>query len=214
MKCPSCGASTPVDAVVCAYCETRLVSPESSSRAAMFERIRCSREYLNRERAERVDSLPKVGILAKVLVPVFFGVFVLVAGFMVVMSVGMSGMVMGAGFGGGFSLIPLLMAIVPLGFIVVGITGGIYAWKQVDQADNAPLVSQGAIVIGKRTQVSGGGRNSSASTHYYATFEDEAGERDEYRLWDGMMYGRLSEGDAGVLFLRGNLAVDFDRVEM
>lgn len=106
------------------------------------------------------------------------------------------------------------MAIVPRGVIAIGITGGIYAWKQVDQADNAPLVTRAAIVTDKRTEVRGGGRNSSASTHYYATFEDESGARDEYRVWDGMMFGRLAAGDAGVLFLRGNLAVDFDRVEV
>jgi len=214
MKCPSCGANTPVDAMVCAYCDTLLVSPESTSRAAMFQRIRQSREYLGRERAERVDSLPKVGILGKVFVPAFFGVFALVAGMMFVTMVGMSGLVMGSGFGGGFSLIPLFMAVVPLSFIVIGIAGGVHSWKKIDQAERAPLVTRPAIVTGKRAQVSGGGRNSSASTHYFATFEDESGQRDEYRLWGGTMYGRLSEGDAGVLFLRGNLAVDFDRVEM
>lgn len=214
MKCPSCGANTPVDAVVCAYCETRLVSPETSSRAAMFERIRNSREYLNRERPERVDSLPRMGMAEKMIAPIFLGVFVMASAFIFLMMVGMSGVFAGLGLGSGFSLVPLFMAIVPLGFIVIGITSKIYAWKQINAADSAPLVTRPAFVTGKRTQVSGGGQNSSASTQYYATFEDESGQRDEFRLWGGTMYARLSDGDAGVLFLRGNLAVDFDRVEM
>lgn len=212
MKCPSCGASTPVDAVVCPYCETRLTSPEATSRAAIFERVRSSPAYLGRERPERLESLPKLGPLSKVIIPLFFGMFVLVSGFMVVMMVGAAGF-LGFGFPGGFSIIPLIMAIVPIGFVVIGIAGGVYVWNQAQRADNAPLQTKPAIVTGKRTQVSGG-RNSSASTHYFVTFEDESAQRQEHRVWDGNMYGRLSEGDAGVLFLRDDLAVDFDRVEV
>jgi hypothetical protein len=80
------------------------------------------------------------------------------------------------------------------------------------EAENGELTTKPVLVTSKRTQVSGGGNNSSASTHYFVTFEDESGRRKEHRVWDGNMYGRLSEGDAGVLFLRGEFAVDFDRV--
>jgi len=46
------------------------------------------------------------------------------------------------------------------------------------------------------------------------TCETEDGSRDEYQVWDGKMYGKVSAGDAGSLFLRSNYGLDFDRVRV
>jgi hypothetical protein len=68
------------------------------------------------------------------------------------------------------------------------------------------------IVTGKRNHVSGGGQNSSARTTYFVTCEREDGTRQEYQVWDGNMFGRMSDDDAGVLFTKQEYGLDFDRV--
>ena len=46
----------------------------------------------------------------------------------------------------------------------------------------------------------------------YLTFEFEDGSRAELRPVAERLYGELAEGDAGVLFSRANVALEFDRV--
>lgn len=41
---------------------------------------------------------------------------------------------------------------------------------------------------------------------------DEFGDRQEYRFWDGSLYGRIAADDGGILFVRAGYGLDFDRV--
>ena len=66
--------------------------------------------------------------------------------------------------------------------------------------------------MAKRTAVSGGSGNTSATTSYHLTAEFEDGNRAEFQPIHAELYGRLVEGDAGVLFSRAWVALDFDRV--
>ncbi|PQO39402.1 hypothetical protein C5Y96_02110 [Blastopirellula marina] len=113
-----------------------------------------------------------------------------------------------------FSIIPFCMGIVPLGMFVMGVFMAIRMFQNFQTMRDGKVDAIAAIVTGKRTQVSGGGENSSASTSYFVTFEFEDGQRREFPVLDGSLYGRVSEDDAGVLFSRDKFAVDFDRVRV
>ncbi len=74
------------------------------------------------------------------------------------------------------------------------------------------MLARPAVIVAKRMAVSGGSGDSSASTSYYLTAEFEDGTREEYQPMTPALYGRVAEDDAGVLFTRSSLALDFDRV--
>jgi len=78
--------------------------------------------------------------------------------------------------------------------------------------ENSPVEAWPAVIIDKRTHVSGGSGNSSSHTSYFITCEAEDGERKEYQVWDGNLYGRITADDAGILFVRSGYGLDFDRV--
>jgi hypothetical protein len=145
---------------------------------------------------------------------VFSGVSLFIA----VMALGMAGVFGAVGFGAGglggaaFSIIPAFMSIVPLGFVVLGIFMFINAKKKITSLETEPVQAVPVLIVDKRTHVFGGHGDSSAQTQYHATCETEDGRREEYQVWDGKLYGRMSAGDAGILFLRAGYGLDFDRV--
>jgi len=106
----------------------------------------------------------------------------------------------------------MLMAVVPIGFVVLGFFLMTKILRQTKDFKEAGVEAEAAIIVGKRTQVSGGGKNSSASTSYFVTAEFEDGRRKEYHLMTPTLYGEVSDDDAGVLFVRNKFALDFDRV--
>jgi len=206
MKCVSCGASISSSAKFCEYCGSQVVLPKPERRhgEVSFQQIKESDTYQNCTSPARIAKLPKLSPFEKFFGAGFLIVFCSITFFMFVMM-----NTMGSFTG---SAIPNCMSLVPLGMMIFG---GFMFWKQLQRVqtmETAKLNTLAAKVVGKRIQVSGGGENSSASTSYFVTFENEEGDRNEYQVWDGSMYGRLSEDDMGVLFLRDRYAVDFDRV--
>ena len=110
-------------------------------------------------------------------------------------------------FGGIFNL---MFFIVPL-FMFVMIVLGVYgAVKEYRYNNKQPIVPAEAKVIGKRTNVSGGGDNHSASTSYYITFELINGERLELSVSDND-YAYIVEGDKGILTFQGRRFKSFER---
>ncbi len=182
----------------------------------VFARIRQSPAWAERHSPLRQARLPQMSPLATVAPILFLVIFIMAAGFIGMMMLGMAGTA--AGFsrmgpmGGGFALMPAFMALVPGGFIVLGVFMLAKHVKSTGAFRSAPIQSHAAIIAGKRTQVSGGGQNSSASTTYYITAEYENGRRDEFATMTHDLYARVSEGDAGVLFVRNRYALDFDRL--
>jgi len=218
MKCPYCGADVFSTDETCQHCGsavTRDLPPVASETDGdVFERIKRSPAYAERDSPERLARVPKIGPTALVFPIVFFIFFIGFGGFMAVMALAMSGLMVG--FGGraaGVGMVPALMSLVPIGFVVLGVfmmRGAIKKYRRISQA---PIESQAAVVAGKRTAVSGGGRNSSASTSYYATFEFEDGTRTEFGVQEDL-YSQLAERDAGILFHRAEYAADFERVNL
>ena len=67
-----------------------------------------------------------------------------------------------------------------------------------------------ARIITKRTHVWGGHGNTSASTGYYVTFEDDQGNRAEFSVGSSL-YGMYAEGDTGMLTHQGTRFLHFER---
>lgn len=106
------------------------------------------------------------------------------------------------------------MAMLPFLVIIVGLI----AWSVVKAASNRaarrdfealPQYSELAVVVSKRTEVSGGGQDVVHQVHY-VTFELPSGQRRELRV-SPAGYGMLVEGDQGQVIFKGDLVLDFQR---
>lgn len=224
MKCRSCGADIPADSTLCSFCGSQVtISSDSKSdrnRQAVFGRIQSSAEFGRAKTPERLAALPKLGMVHKAFLYVFFTLFIGGSAVMSIVALGMAGVFgfagarAAGGAGAAFSLIPLAMSIVPIGFVVFGFFLFSKLKKRMSSFEDDPVQTLPVIVIDKRTHVWGGSGDSSAKTHYYVTCETEDGQRNEYQVWDGNLYGRMTADDAGVLFARGKFGLDFDRVPM
>lgn len=218
MKCPSCGADISADAASCMYCNSSVPTSEARDRRTTFARLKASEAFAGSGSPERIARLPKLGAMQRAFLYVFFTMFIGGAVFMCIVALGIAGVAgaMGGAAGGGrgaaISIVPLLFAIFPLGFIVIGVMMFRVAKGKMDKFESDPVRSIAVVVVDKRTEVSGGSGKSAAATHHFVTCETEDGSREEYRVWDGAMYGKLSAGDAGILFARSNYGLDFDRV--
>ncbi|MFN3153059.1 DUF2500 family protein [Bremerella sp.] len=144
----------------------------------------------------------------------FFIAFCGISLFIAVMAIGIGGVASLSEQAFPFSIIPICMGVVPLGMFAFGIFMAIKMFQRFQMMRDGKVDAVPVVIVGKRTQVSGGSGDSSASTAYFATFEFEDGERKEFSVYDGGLYGRISEDDAGILFSREQFAVDFDRVRM
>ncbi len=216
MRCPSCGADNPTDSVKCAFCQSQLPAASASDKKSIFSRVKRSDIYSRRNAPERHARLPKLGTIQKAFLSAFFLVFIAVSVVMCLMTLGMAGVFgfLGSrsnGFGAAMGLLPLLFAVVPIAFVAIGFFMLRKTRTKISTLENDPVQADAVVVVDKRTEVTGGTGNST-STHYFVTCEAEDGRRQEYQIWDGSLYGRVSVGDAGVLFVRAGYGLDFDRL--
>lgn len=91
--------------------------------------------------------------------------------------------------------------------IVYVIISGVRTWSSNNAA---ALLTLHCTVVAKRTQVTGGSGDSSATTWYYATFQLDNGERVELNV-GGSNYGMLVEDDQGMLTYQGTRFKHFER---
>ncbi|MBN1589040.1 MAG: DUF2500 domain-containing protein [Pirellulales bacterium] len=204
MKCTSCGADIRPGSVLCEYCDSTVEMPTvNGNRTWLFEHVKQSAEYARRTSPERLAAMPNTPLVGNLVGIGFLVLWTLVAGFMTLMFLGHS-----RGFGGP----PAFISIVPMGFVALGVFALVMTIKKTTAYSNAPIESRPAVIVGKRTRVSGGSGDSSASTAYFLTAEFEDGRRREFRPAKPDLFGRLAEGDAGVLFSRTDFVLDFDRV--
>ncbi len=215
MRCPGCSGDNAPGATVCQYCGAHLPQAAKGDRRAVFARIKDSPQYAQRNLPERHARLPKLHAAHKAFAFGFPILFVGVTLFIFVMMLGASGVFgfagfdAGGGFGAMFAIVPLVMSLVPLGMAVFGVFLFVTLQKKVRALETAPVEAAPVIVIDKRTHVSG---SKNTHTRYFATCETEDGARHEYPVWDGNLYGRMATQDAGVVYLRADHALDFDRV--
>jgi hypothetical protein len=96
--------------------------------------------------------------------------------------------------------------------IVIGLIAFAIIRAIVEAISNSgkPLEQVPAQVVAKRTDVGGGMNNQRAYSTYYVTFEDENGQRAEFRVKD-RQFGMLAEGDRGMLRHQGTWFKGFAR---
>jgi hypothetical protein len=118
-----------------------------------------------------------------------------------------------------FTLVPVFIGII---FVIVlfifvialfAVVKAIVEWQHNNMQPNLSVASR---IIAKRTQVSkhlhlvGTTHSVTTSTYYFCTFEDEHGQRYEFRI-SGKEYGQLVEGDLGTLTYQGTRYHGFQR---
>ncbi len=99
-----------------------------------------------------------------------------------------------------------ILTIIVVTFLAM-IIKGLSTWTSNNAAE---IITASCTVVSKRTKVSGGSGDSSASTRYYITFEFERGERKEIPV-SGRYYGMIAEGDIGQLTYQGTRFKEFKR---
>jgi hypothetical protein len=110
-----------------------------------------------------------------------------------------------------FTIIPLLIIlgfVLITGLIIFLIARGVMRWHSNNQQ---PIQTLPALIVAKRSHVSGGAGNSSAHTSYYATFELPGGERREFVV-PSSVFGQLAERDQGQLSFQGTRFKGYNRL--
>jgi len=109
------------------------------------------------------------------------------------------------------SWIPMLVVgvfVLVIGMMLVSILQGFTTWFS---NNGQPVETRRVRIVTKRQHVSGGGGDFSASTSYYATFEDlETGDRQEFPL-ESELYSGIADGDLGRLTHQGTRFKGFER---
>jgi hypothetical protein len=112
------------------------------------------------------------------------------------------------GFLDGMPLFFVIFFLVIIGIILFTIIASIVQWNK---NNHSPIENVIVKVVSKRTRVSGGSGEHSASTYYYITFEKENLERTELAVM-GRDYGMIAEGDKGMLTYQGTRFKEFNRI--
>ncbi len=92
----------------------------------------------------------------------------------------------------------------------VGVVGILAALIHLARFARAPVRRLVAVVVDEREKVTGGGKDSSSQTKYYATLSTRDGKRQEVET-TGRIAGQITNGDIGVALLRMNKLVAFHR---
>lgn len=111
---------------------------------------------------------------------------------------------------GGFSILFAAVFAIVIGGILFAVVKGLMQWSY---NNGQPVQSLPAQVVTKRADTRGrGGMNTmnSVNTWYYATFDIEGGQRQEFSV-NGREYGMLAEGDQGTLTFQGTRYKGFTR---
>ncbi len=209
--CPHCDAKLRSrHQAYCEYCGGALPAPEpttSGERRAddLARRFEELRRHPDLPELLRHNPSGQGLVLQSGCGVAFMVVFVVIALAITGVFAGVGGMAAGP-FGSLFGVVPLLMA-------GIGVVGLVIAVKRLKAVSLSPLRRVPAVVLGKRTHVSGGGDSSQTSTQHYVTLETESGQRVECHV-SGRVSGLLKEGDLGIAFLKARHLLDFRRLRV
>ncbi len=199
MKCDHCGAAVRRgDGRFCSHCGTKLpdvprITPEDwITHPERFAEARADPRF-----AKAMQAAAPPPATGQIIFPLVFLVFWIAIGSTVAFGF--------AKAGGAIVLFPIAL----VGAGVVMVAGQI---KKALKVARAPVARQLAVVLDERTHVSGGGKNSSARTSYFATLVYENGQRAEVST-TGNIAGMIARGDIGVAVQRLDNLVDFHRID-
>lgn len=215
VHCPHCGAPFGErDARFCSFCGTERPAPTPSAGRAWApnapERFAAAERHPSvPELLKRTPSSTKYTLNGACGV-VFLAVFCLFALGMAATFVGAGGL--GAhtfgsnafGVGGGF------LALVPLAIAGVGLAGFVHHVRRLARFESAGLERTIVLVVDERVAVSGGDR---AHTTYYATLEGQDRQRKEHRI-DAKLAGQIAPDDLGMAYVKDDVLLDFQRIDV
>jgi hypothetical protein len=205
MKCDYCGADVRPGTVQCDFCGStpKRAGSHSLSHAEIFARLKQSPAFAQRNDEGRAQLLAPKAAVRKVAAQAswFSGGTTI----MIILAV--------------FSLGPLCFFGIPLipfviGWLIWRYKTGRPVFGDALSPIDENLPGRPAILIGRRTEISGqGGHTKSA---YFVTAEFEDSDRTEFMAATPSLYAHLAEGDAGILFAQDHppQAMAFERVRI
>ena len=121
---------------------------------------------------------------------------------------------MDTGFSFFEDLLPIFFGLIFIIILVVFITRAVKGVSEWSKNEQSPQLSVPVVVKSKRTNVShhhhGNDHHGHTSTTYYATFEFDSSDRQEFRL-SAREYGLIAENDLGILTFQGSRYLGFER---
>lgn len=117
----------------------------------------------------------------------------------------------------GFSMFDALLSLFVVLFMVLFLTTLIKGIRQRHHNNQSPVLTRTVTVVSKRRHVDhhmnpvAHGYHTTSSSSYYVTFQEENGNREEFRL-NGRDYGMMVEGDVGTLTSQGTRFLKFQRI--
>lgn len=199
-RCSRCSAPVQDDRWTnCPYCGTVLNKPSidplravvAPERFAAAERAPSYAELMRREPSATSQMLG-FGCQSVFLIAWMLGTFV------------MTMLFLRAGAG--------LFALVPAGMGILGIVLVARHSTRAVRFAQAPLERRVMVWRDERTVVSGGGKNSSSTTTHFVLLEGRDSRRIEVPC-RGKLAGQHAPGDIGIAYLRGDVLLDFQRLE-
>ncbi|GAA1164364.1 hypothetical protein GCM10009584_01540 [Ornithinimicrobium humiphilum] len=109
-----------------------------------------------------------------------------------------------------FAVAPLFLGVVVLVVVVMVVVRLAQGARTIAENSAQPERTVSARVIGKRTQVEGGGNDTPVRSLYFVTFQLPDGERVELKV-PARLHGQVAEGDEGRLTHQGTWFRGFER---
>lgn len=106
-----------------------------------------------------------------------------------------------------FKIFGGILLVIVIGVFAYIIINGLRIWTV---NNNSEVLERKSKIVDKRTEVSGGAGDSSASTNYYTTFEFEDGSRKELYV-NSKNFSLMVVGDIGQLIYQGTRFKEFNR---
>lgn len=111
-----------------------------------------------------------------------------------------------------FNIMFSLVFLIVIAIFIITFVQGITQWNK---NNHSPRLTVPALITGKRTNVThhhdaNNHTMSHTSTTYYVTFQVESGDRMEF-IVSGQEYGKLAEGDMGMVTFQGTRYLGFER---
>lgn len=197
MNCSECKA--PVrkgDGRFCSHCGTtlpdapRITPDEWAVHPERFDEAEASDAVAKAMTAQA----PPASLLAILFPMVFLGFWVGIGSFMLSMA----------------SEAPIFFTLAAGTILSIGVIGVGSVIVNGIRFSRSPVERRVLAVIDKRIRVRGGGDDTAATTHYFATLADRDGGRTEFKT-TGPVAGQIATGDIGLALVRMKTLVAFHR---